>query len=134
MKRAFAFVLLTCSIFALGQAQSISNGATVYIEPMNENEIYLAAAMTKENVALVVVSDKEKANFIIKFNVKQIVYDGWSATSATITMTDLRTSQIVFTGSASTNRLGIKGVAEKCAEQLKDFMKGRKSHRLPWPK
>jgi hypothetical protein len=90
--------------------------------------------MMKEKVPLVVVADKENANFIIRFNVKQIVYDGWSATSATITVIDLRTSQIVFTGSASTNRLGIKGTAEQCAEQLKDFMKGRKTHRLPWPK
>jgi hypothetical protein len=88
----------------------------------------------KENVPLVVVSDEEKANFIIRFNVKQIEYDGWTATSATITVIDLRTSQIVFTGSASTNRLGVKGTADKCAEQLKDFMKGRKTHRLPWPK
>jgi hypothetical protein len=89
-------------------------------------ETYLSAAIMKQRVPLVVVIDKDKADYIIKSTVNQIEHGEWETTSATISVIDLRTSQIVFAGSTSTNRYGIKGAAENCVEQLQRFMKKHK--------
>lgn len=43
----------------------INSGAAVYIEPMGGYENYLAAAFMKEHVPLVLVADKDKAEYII---------------------------------------------------------------------
>lgn len=59
------FLLLACCAIGLAQAQQIKSGATVYIEPMEGYETYLAAAFIKEHVPLVVVADKDKAEYII---------------------------------------------------------------------
>jgi hypothetical protein len=124
MNRALAFVLLAFSAIAFAQAPQIKSGATVYIEPNDGLDTFLAAAMMRYDVPLVVVGDKNKADYIIKSSdVKQVAYNGWSDTSASFTVMDTRTSQIVIALSASTKRFGIKGVAEKCAEQLKQYMK-----------
>ena len=44
---------------------AIQTGSTVFIEPMNGFETYLAAALAKKKVPLVVISNKEKADFVI---------------------------------------------------------------------
>jgi hypothetical protein len=69
MNRALAFVLLTFSAVAIAQTPQIRSGATVYIEPMDGYETYLAAAMIKKHVPLVVVTDKSKADYNITSNV-----------------------------------------------------------------
>ncbi len=140
MKCMLAFLLLAFSALAVAQAPAIKRGGAVYIEPGKVEtkgqesettieggfETYLAAAMMRYDVPLVVVADKDKADYILKSNVNQIEHGEWETTSATITVIDLRTSQILFAVSASTHRFGIKGTAEKCAEQLKEFMKKHK--------
>ncbi|MGD0942120.1 MAG: hypothetical protein ABR905_20695 [Terracidiphilus sp.] len=69
MNRALASVLITFSTIALAQAPQIKSGATVYIEPMRGYETYLAAAMVKKKIPLIVVTDKSKADYIITSNV-----------------------------------------------------------------
>jgi hypothetical protein len=71
MNRALAFVLLTFSTVAIAQAPQLKSGSTVYIEPMGGYETYLAAAMVKKQVPVVVVADKEKAEYIIRSAVSQ---------------------------------------------------------------
>ncbi|MHB1795209.1 MAG: hypothetical protein ACYCPO_09595 [Acidobacteriaceae bacterium] len=65
MKRLLAIALLTFSSIGFAQTPQIKGGSTVYIEPMGGYETYLAAAMVKKHVPLVVVADKEKAAYII---------------------------------------------------------------------
>jgi hypothetical protein len=65
MNRIIALVLLTFSAIVFAQAPQIKSGATVYIEPMGGYETYLAAALTKKHVPLIVVADKDKAIYII---------------------------------------------------------------------
>lgn len=65
MNRIFASILLTFSAIAFAQAPQIKSGATVYIEPMDGYETYLAAAIAKKHTPLIVVTDKTKADFII---------------------------------------------------------------------
>jgi hypothetical protein len=134
MKRAFAFVLLAFSAIAFAQVPQIKSGATVYIEPANGFEIYLSAAFIEVGVPLVVVTDKDKAEYIIKSDAKQLVESSWRTSwtdvSATFSVVDPRSSQIVFAGSSS-YRYTLKDAAEKCAKQLNQFItsaekKGRK--------
>jgi hypothetical protein len=73
MKRMVAVTLLAFSASMFSQAPQIKSGATVYIEPMGGYETYLAAAMVKNHVPLVVMTDKAKAEYIIQSNVSQNV-------------------------------------------------------------
>ena len=65
MNRISAFLLLTCFAIGFAQAQQIKSGATVYIEPMDGYGTYLATAFMKKHVPLIVVADKDKAEYII---------------------------------------------------------------------
>jgi|ERR1035437_10052424 hypothetical protein len=144
MKRAFAFVLLAFSAFALAQAPAIKSGSTVYIEPANGFEIYLTGALIKYKVPLVVVTDKDKADFTIRSSAEHIQQAGggwfgsimggapttstWSEVSATFSVIDAQSSQVVFAGSTSKNR-SYKAAAEDCVDQLAYYMKGPTTHK-----
>lgn len=69
MNRVLAIVLLTFSAIALAQAPQLKSGSTIYIEPMDGYETYLAAAIVKKHVPLVVVADKDKADYIVRSTV-----------------------------------------------------------------
>jgi hypothetical protein len=144
LKRAFAFVLLAFSAFALAQVPAIKSGSTVYIEPANGFEIYLTGALIKYMVPLVVVTDKDKADYTIRSNTRQIQQAGggvfgsimggsatpstWLEVSATFSVIDPQSSQVVFAYSTSKSR-SYKAAAEKCADQLAYYMKGPKTHK-----
>jgi hypothetical protein len=49
----------------------MTRGATVYIEPMDGYETYLAAAIAKKQVPVILVADKDKADYIIRSTVNQ---------------------------------------------------------------
>jgi hypothetical protein len=87
LKRVFAFVLLAFSTLAFTQAPQIKSGSTVYIEPGNIGtkgqdtrnmveggfESYLSAAIIKKGVPLVVVADRDKAEYIIRSYAQQVL-------------------------------------------------------------
>ena len=141
MKRFVVLLLLASSIVCFAQAPQIKSGATVYIEPMAGYETYLAAAMVKEHVPLIVVTDKDKADFIVRSTVKEttpsqpavvvnngrnngggyaaaLAAQGWANTS--IAVIDPRSSQILFGYSPRTNSL--RRTAEASAKHLKEFV------------
>ncbi len=139
MRRLSAVLLLLFSAIVFAQVPHVARGATVYIEPMDGYETHLAAALMKEKVPLVLVSDKGKAEFIIKSSVSAtgpgqsvVVVNnintqkgGYAAQLAamrlySISLIDAQSSQIVFAHSASKG--GIKGTAEDCSRHLKQFI------------
>lgn len=71
VNRLFASLLLAFSVVAFAQAPHLNSGATVYIEPIDGYETYLAAAFAKKQVPLIAVVDKDKADYIIKVTVIQ---------------------------------------------------------------
>jgi hypothetical protein len=103
--------------------------STVYIDEMGGFEHYLAAALRKKTVPLIVVADPMKADYII-FGESETRKAGWakmiffgdlrSGESAGITMVDRRTKAVVF--SDSSNRYsairGKRSTAEKLAKYL----------------
>lgn len=62
---ALVSALLMCSSFAVGQSPQLKSGATIYIEPMGGYETNLAAALMKEKVPVVIVTQEEKADYIV---------------------------------------------------------------------
>ncbi|MDR3715088.1 MAG: hypothetical protein P4L51_19925 [Puia sp.] len=65
MNRLLISILLAFSTIGIAQSPQIKSGSTVYIEPMGGYETYLAAALLKRHVPVVVVTDKEKADFVV---------------------------------------------------------------------
>ena len=93
-------------------------------------EHYLAAALRKKNVPLIIVADRSLADFIIEGTANQkdpgwakkiILTDFRKSTSASITVTNLRTGVVAYADSSdrsSANR-GLRSSAEKLAKYLK---------------
>lgn len=65
MNKVFALFFAAIPTICCAQMPRIPSGAAVFIEPMGGYETYLAAAFVKRHIPLVVVSDKDKAEFVI---------------------------------------------------------------------
>ena len=155
MNRLLAFMLLTSSTIGVAQTPQIKSGSTVYIEPMDGYETYLAAAFVKKQVPLAVVADRKKAAYIIKSTVSSVAptspavvinntngdnnkndaFDsGFQAgisrrarngmTSASISVIDAESSQVVFAYSVGKGRdtNQTQSTAEACAKHLREFI------------
>ena len=75
MYRISALLLIASAVVCSAQSQQIKSGSTVYIEPMGGYETYLAAALVKNHVPLVVVTKKDKADYLIKSSVSHMSMD-----------------------------------------------------------
>lgn len=122
------------------RARLIPRNSKVYIAPMLSEdpakpqaqgfESYLAAAMRKKDVPLIIVANRSQADFIIEGTAdkksgglakKIILGDFRKSTSASMTVTNLRTGVVAYADSsdrASANR-GLRSSAEKLAKYLK---------------
>ena len=122
------------------RARLIPRNSKVYIAPMLSEdpakpqaqgfESYLAAAMRKKDVPLIIVADRSQADFIIEGTAdkksgglakKIILGDFRKSTSASMTVTNLRTGVVAYADSSdrsSANR-GLRSSAEKLAKYLK---------------
>jgi len=107
----------------------IRKDSTVFIDEMSGFENYLAAAMRKKSVPLIVVADPMKADYIIFGNSSSkragwakmfFLRSGASGEMASMMMVDRRTKVVVFADSShrySSNR-GQRSTAEKLAKFL----------------
>ena len=124
-------------------ARMIPRNSKVYIAPIRPEdpnkpqaegfESYLAAALRKKNVPLLIVADRSQADFVIEGTADQkgpgwakklILADFRKSTSASITVTNLRTGVVAYADSSdrsSANR-GLRSSAEKLAKYLKKKM------------
>ena len=122
------------------KARLIPRNSKVYIAPMLSEdpsqsqsqgfESYLAAALRKKDVPLIIVADASQADFIIEGTAdkkaaglakKILLGDFRKSTSASMTVTNLRTGVVAYADSSdksSANR-GLRSSAEKLAKYLK---------------
>jgi hypothetical protein len=122
------------------KARLIPRNSKIYIAPMISEdpkqsqaqgfETYLAAALRKKNVPLLIVADSSQADFIIEGTAdkksgglakKILLGDFRKSTSASMTVTNLRTGVVAYADSSdrsSANR-GMRSSAEKLAKYLK---------------
>lgn len=119
------------------QAQLIPRNSKVYIgrfyaegEKPTGFETYLAAALRKKNVPLIMVTDRDQADFEISGSAdkkgaglakKILLGDFRSTTSASIQVVNVKTGVVAYADSShkySANR-GLRSTAEKLAKYLK---------------
>ena len=122
------------------RARLIPRNSKIFIAPMISEdatkpraqgfESYLAAALRKKDVPLIIVADRAQADFIIEGTADQkaaglakkiILGDFRKSTSASMTVTNLRTGVVAYADSSdrlSANR-GLRSSAEKLAKYLK---------------
>ncbi|MDQ6653734.1 MAG: hypothetical protein M3Y84_13450, partial [Acidobacteriota bacterium] len=121
------------------EAQLIPRNSRVYIatfksedteKPVEGFETYMAAALRKKNVPLIMVNDRSQADFEIAGSAdkkgagaakKWLLGDFRKTTSASITVTNLHTSVVAYADAshrASANK-GLRSSAEKLAKYLK---------------
>jgi hypothetical protein len=126
-------VLVGASAPAPQSASAIPKpGAKVFIHPMpNDFDRYFKAALTKKKVPLVVVENREQAEFEIKGTAesekagaaKKIVLGSWhSDEQASISVINVESGAIAFAYSANKKNSahGRQTTAEACAKHLKD--------------
>ena len=107
-------------------------GAKLFLQPMNGFETYLAGAILKKKVPVVVVDDPAKADFIVT-GVSDEAKAGWAKTifvspashaQASISVKDAHTGNLVFAynvdkfNAARANQ----STAEACAKHLKEAL------------
>jgi hypothetical protein len=135
-----ALVCLTVAGFAeqepaqLSQDASarIPSGARVYIGPVEGGyDIYLAAAMHKKEVPIVIVTDRAKADFELS-GVSESEKAGWakivfwgntnSREQASVKMVNLKTDTVVwgYNVNKGSSMRGKQSSAEACAKHLKE--------------
>jgi hypothetical protein len=113
------------------EAKTIPLGAKVFIAPMDGFETYLRAAMTKKQVPLQIVEERDKADFEITGHSnsqkastakKVIMWDWHSTEEATINVTNIKTGVVVFAYEVhkQSSAHGKQSSAEACAKHLKE--------------
>lgn len=112
-------------------------GAKMFIAPMPDGfDEFLKAAIEKKKVAVEIVSDKDKAEFLITGQAetqkastakKVIMWDWRSNEQASIQITNLATSEVVFAYSVNktSSAHGKKSSAEACAKHLKEKIESK---------
>jgi hypothetical protein len=106
-------------------------GSKVYIAPMDGFETFLKAALVKKEVPVVIVEDKDKADFEVTGAsnsqkagaAKKILMGSWhSREEASINVANIKTGEIVFAYSVhkENSAHGKKSSAEACAKRLKE--------------
>lgn len=115
---------------ALQGETNIPRNSKVYIAPMDGFETYLAAALRKKEVPVLIVADKDLADFEITGTHERkgagwaktiFLGDGRSSASASMQVVNLKTKVVVYADSSdrsSANR-GERSTAEKLAKYLK---------------
>lgn len=134
----YRLVLLTCALAtSLLTAAEIPAGSKIYIDAGDGFDTYLTAALQKKQVPLVVVGNKEGADFELS-GVSDHQKPGWAKTlalgqvhsddQASVKLTNVKTGEVVFAYAVNKKNTlhGRQTVAEACAKHLKEMMEGKK--------
>ena len=115
----------------------IAGGSKVFIEEMGGFEKYLTAAFLKRKVQLVLVADKNQADYVISGTSKEKMSE-WAKdvfllnihaeTDADVMLKDRKSSAILFTFSVEkkSSLHGAQTTAEECARRLEEQMEKEK--------
>ena len=116
--------------------EKIPAGSKVFVAPMGGFETYFKAALAKKKVPLTVVENAASAEFEIAGasesqkagTAKKIIMLDWRSTEeASIKVTNLKTSVVVFAYSVhkASSARGKQSAAEACAKHLKDKVQSK---------
>src|SRR5438067_9568295 len=137
MCKHVALAVLVCASTLSSSAQTkipkIESGAKIFIAPMGGFDNYVTAGIIKKNVPVVVVSDRDKADYEIRGS-EETEKAGWaemlflgsqnSNEQGSIVVRKIKTDEIVF--AYSVNKLnsvrGKQSAGEACAKHLKEVI------------
>ena len=116
--------------------KKIAPKSKVFLAPMGGFENDLKTAIEKKKVPIVLVADKDQADYVITGTsetekagtAKKVVMLNWhSNEQASITVTDNKSGDVVFAYSVNKNSSahGKRSTAEACAKHLKDQIEGK---------
>jgi curli biogenesis system outer membrane secretion channel CsgG len=132
LKSLFATALaltVTCAAFAAGP--SVPAGSKVYVEAADGFDTYLTAALQKKKVPVVVVTEKDKADYELsgvsdhqKAGWAKVVFMGQihSDEQAGVKLVNLKTGEVVFAYAVNKKNSvhGRQTAAESCAKHMKE--------------
>jgi len=124
--RIFVLAAITLAVLAVSSLSArvtgvVSPQARVFVGPAQGFDLYLTAALGKQNVPLTVVADKAQAQYEIG-----AVHDG---KQTGVKMVDLKSGQVIF--AYSVERKTTQAAADACAKQLRIVIKPRASVHKP---
>jgi hypothetical protein len=129
---------LSAAALQASTLEPLKAGAKVYVHGMpNDFDRFLKAALTKKKVPVVVVSQRELADFEIKgtsetqkASMAKIIFLGnWqSDEQASISVTSVESGEVVFAYSVNkkSSAHGRQSAAEACAKHLKQAIETKK--------
>jgi len=141
--KKFLTVFLAVSGLLLSATVSFAEEArsTVYIEPQNGFETYLAAAISKKKVPVDVVTDQNKATYTLKAAPVEIKSESTGGKiarclfadcvgiedkgSVSVQLIEVSSSKMVWAYAVNKQKMGAKdeqSMAEAVAKHLKDFV------------
>ncbi len=141
MKKMMIVALaMLCSLAVLAQSSKtqgkIPANSKVFVAPMGGFEDDLKAAIQSKKVPVVLVTDKDQADYEITGTSdtekasaakKAIMLDWHSNEQASITVTDHKTGEVIFAYSVNKKSSvhGKRSTAEACAKHLKDEIQSK---------
>ncbi len=136
-KLGFVLVLFTAALFAAQQVRP-----TVYIEPQQGFETYLAAAISKKGVPVDVVTDQSKATYVLRSAPVEVKSESTGGKIArclfadcvgiedkgnvSVQLIETSSTKMVWAYSVNKQRGGSKNeqaMAEAVAKHFKDYVK-----------
>ena len=140
MKKFGLLVVFTASVLCFGQ----QTRPTVYVEPQQGFETYLAAAISKKNVPVDVVTDGTKASYILKAAPVEIKTESTGGKIArclfaycagiedkgnvSVQLIDTNSTKVLWAYSVAKQKGGSKNsqsMAEAVAKHLKEFVESK---------
>jgi hypothetical protein len=116
--------------------KKIAPNSKVFLAPMGGFETELKSAIEKKKVPVVLVADKDQADYVITGTsetekagtAKKVIMLNWhSNEQASITVTDNKSGDVVFAYSVNKNSSahGKRSTAEACAKHLKEAIESK---------
>jgi len=128
------FPAVALCLTAAAAEGTIPAGSKIYIAPMGGFETYLKAAIQKKKVAILIVDQRDAAEFEISgvadsekaSTAKKIIRLDWhSKEQASIRVANIQSSELVFAYSVhkESSAHGKQSSAEACAKHLKEAIR-----------
>jgi hypothetical protein len=139
LTRIIRIALIAAAVYpaAFAAERTIPEGSKVFIAPMGGFETYVKAAIEKKKVPVTLVEQRDAADYELSGTAesqkastakKVIMLDWHSKEQASIKLTDIKSSEVVFAYSVhkASSAHGKQSSAEACAKHLKEVVKTAK--------
>jgi len=126
-------ILVATGVFAGEAGKTIPAGSTIYVDAADGFDVYMAAAIQKKKVPVSVVTDREKADYVLEA-LAHHEEKGWASkiflghrdsTDATVRLINIKTGDVVWAYAVHKKNSfrANQSTAEACAKHLKKVVR-----------